>query len=293
MIRATIICFLFPFAVMAQAIDCQITINADLVDQTNKQIFQTLERELNEFVNSTSWTDQQSDDHNRIQCAMVITVESYQDDRVQANLQVQSSRPVFNASYTTPLLNRKDDNFSFDYQEFESLNFNPNNTNTNLVALMAYYVYVILGMDADSFSPLGGDAYYQQARKIVDLSQRAGFSGWNQSESRNNRYWLIDQLTSPAFHGFREAVYSYHRMGLDQMNDRPDLGKQGIADSVKALRELTQRRPNPLVVQTFFDAKSDEVVQVFSGGPTFDTKTLVEDLNRVAPFFTSKWGEIK
>lgn len=291
--KSAIICFLFPIWVMAQAIDCQITINADLVDQTNKQIFRTLELELNEFIDATSWTNQKADDHNRIECAMVITVESYNNDRVQANIQVQSSRPVFNASYNTAVLNRKDDDFSFSYQEFESLNFNPNNTNTNLVALMAYYVYVVLGMDADSFSPQGGDAYYEQARKIVDLSQRAGFSGWKQSEKRNNRYWLIDHLTSPTFKAFRDVLYSYHRMGLDQMHDRPDLGKQAIAESVKSLLTISERRPNPLLVQTFFDAKSDEVVQIFSGGPSFDTKNLVDDLNRVAPFFTSKWGEIK
>ena len=291
--RFVTICFLFPLVLMAQVIDCQISVNVDLVDQTNKQVFQTLERDLTEFINATSWTSQQTDDHNRIQCAMVITVESYKDDRVQAHLQVQSSRPVFNAAYNTVVLNRKDDDFSFNYQEFESLNFNPNNTNTNLVALMGFYVYVILGMDADSFSPKGGDSYYEQARKIVDLSQRSGFSGWKQAESRNNRYWFIDQLGSPAFQAFRDALYQYHRLGLDQMHDRPDLGKQAIAGSISSLLLISERRSNPLLVQAFFDAKSDEVVQVFSGGPSFDTQVLVDELNRVAPFFTAKWGEIK
>lgn len=283
---------LFPFVAMSQLIDCQITINSDLIDQTNKQIFETLERDLNEFVNTTSWVDQKADDHNKIQLSMVITVENYKNNNVQANLQIQSSRPVFNTTYTTVVMNRKDDNFSFDYQEFESLNYNPNNTNTNLVALMSFYVYVILGMDADTFSSKGGAAFYDQARKIVDLSQRTGFSGWKQSENRNNRYWLIDQLTSPAYDVFREVLYDYHRLGLDQMHDRPDFGKNAIAASIKSIRDMTDRSPNLVVVQNFFDAKSDEIVQIFSGGPNFDTNSLVDDLNRVAPFFTTKWSEI-
>lgn len=293
MIRFTIACVLFPVFVMAQVVDCQITINADLVDQTNKQIFQTLERDLNEFVNTTPWTDQKTEDHNRIQCAMVITIENFKDNNVQANLQVQSSRPVFNSSYTTVVMNRKDNNFGFDYQEFERLNFNPNNTNTNLVALIAFYVYTIMGMDADTFSPEGGTPYYEQARQIVDLSQRSGFSGWKQAENRNNRFWLIDQLTSSTYQGFRKTLYSYHRLGLDKMHDRPDLGKQAIAQSIEALRELVDRNPSLVINQVFFDAKSDELLEIFSGGPTFDTQPLVDNLNRVAPFFTSKWGEIQ
>ena len=152
-----------------------------MVDQTNSQIFKTLERELNEFVNSTSWVDIRTEDYNKINCTILITIENYANNEFQANLQIQSSRPVFGSTYVTPLLNRKDDDFNFSYQEFESLNFNPNNTNTTLVSLISYYVFVILGVDADSFALFGGDPYYEQARKIVDLSQTNRFSGWKLS----------------------------------------------------------------------------------------------------------------
>ena len=277
----------------AQVLDCKISVNADLVDQTNSQIFETLERELNEFINSTSWVDIRTEDYNKINCTMLITVENYNNNEFQTNLQVQSSRPVFGSTYVTPLLNRKDDDFNFTYQEFESLNFNPNNANTSLVSLMSYYVYIVLGIDADSFSLFGGDSYYEQARKIVDLSQTNRYSGWKQSEKKTNRYWLIDQLSTNPFSLFRQAIYDYHLNGLDMIVTQPEIGKQAISKSIADLKSLSDSRPNSLVLQLFFDTKSDEVVQIFTGGPSFDTSQLRDDLNRVAPFFSSKWAEIR
>jgi hypothetical protein len=284
---------LFSCFSFAQVLDCKVSINADLVDQTNSQIFETLERELNEFVNATSWVDIRSEDYNKINCTMLITIENYGKNEFQANLQIQSSRPVFGSAYVTPLLNRKDDDFNFSYQEFESLNFNPNNTNTSLVSLISYYVFVVLGVDADSFSLFGGDPYYEQARKIVDLSQANRFSGWKQSEKKTNRYWLIDQLSTNPFSLFRKVIYDYHLNGLDVMVNQPEVGKQTISKSISDLKSLSESRPNSLLVQLFFDTKSDEVVQIFSGGPSFVTSQLREDLNRVAPFFSAKWAEIR
>ena len=284
---------LFSFFSFSQVLDCKVSVNADLVDQTNSQIFETLEMELNEFINKTSWVNIRSEDYNRINCTMLITIENYANNEFQANLQIQSSRPVFGSTYATPLLNRKDDNFNFSYQEFESLNFNPNNTNTSLVSLISYYVFVILGIDADSFALFGGDPYYVQARKFVDLSQTNRFSGWKQSENKTNRYWLIDQLSTNPFSLFRQAFYDYHINGLDLMVNQPELGKQTISKSIADLKSLSESRPNSLVVQLFFDTKSDEVVQIFSGGPSFDTSNLKKDLNRVAPFFSAKWVRIR
>ncbi|MEC7616823.1 MAG: DUF4835 family protein, partial [Bacteroidota bacterium] len=221
------------------------------------------------------------------------TIQNYNNNEFQANLQIQSSRPVFGSTYETPLLNRKDDDFDFNYQEFEPLNFNPNSTNTSLVSLISYYVYVTIGIDADSFSLNGGDAYFNQARKIVDLSQSNRFSGWKQSERRTNRYWLIDQLSTNPYSLFRQAIYDYHLNGLDVMSSKPDVGKKAIAKSISDLKTLSESRPNSLVTQLFFDAKADEIIQIFGGGPSFDTTRLVDDLNRVAPFFTAKWSKIQ
>lgn len=277
----------------AQVMDCKINVNADLIDQTNSQIFETLAQELNEFVSSTKWIDILAEDYNKINCTMLITIQNYNNNEFKANLQIQSSRPVFGSTYETPLLNRKDDDFNFNYQEFEPLNFNPNSTNTSLVSLISYYVYVTLGIDADSFSLNGGDAYFNQARKIVDLSQSNRFSGWKQSERRTNRYWLIDQLSTNPYSLFRQAIYDYHLNGLDVMSSKPDVGKQAIAKSISDLKTLSESRPNSLVTQLFFDAKADEIIQIFGGGPSFDTTRLVDDLNLVAPFFTAKWSKIQ
>ena len=273
--------------------NCKVSVNADLVDQTNSESFETLERQLNEFVNATSWVDIRTEDYNKINCTMLITIENYVNNEFQANLQIQSSRPVFGSTYVTPLLNRKDDDFNFSYKEFESLNFNPNSTNTSLVSLICYYVFLILGVDADSFVLFGGDPYYAQARKIVDLSQTNRFSGWKQSEKKTNRYWLIDQLTTNPFSLFRQAIYNYHLNGLDVMVNLPEVGKQTISKSISDLKSLSESRPNSLVVKLFFDTKSDEIVQIFSGGPSFETSQLREDLNRIAPFFSAKWAEIR
>ena len=283
----------FSYFSFAQVLNCKVSVNADLVDQTNSEIFETLERQLNEFVNATSWVDIRTEDYNKINCTMLITIENYVNNEFQANLQIQSSRPVFGSSYVTPLLNRKDDDFNFSYKEFESLNFNPNSTNTSLVSLICYYVFVILGVDADSFVLFGGDPYYEQARKIVDLSQTNRFSGWKQSEKKTNRYWLIDQLTTKPFSLFRQAIYDYHLNGLDVMVNLPEVGKQTISKSISDLKSLSESRPNSLVVQLFFDTKSDEIVQIYSGGPSFETSQLREDLNRIAPFFSAKWTEIR
>ena len=152
---------------------------------------------------------------------------------------------------------------------------------------------MILGVDADSFILFGGDPYYKQARKIVDLSQTNRFSGWKQSEKKTNRYWLIDQLTTKPFSLFRQAIYDYHLNGLDVMVNLPEVGKQTISKSISDLKSLSESRPNSLVVQLFFDTKSDEIVQIFSGGPSFETSKLREDLNRIAPFFSAKWTEIR
>ena len=284
---------LFSCFSFAQVLNCKVSVNADLIDQTNIEIFETLERQLNEFVNATSWVDIRTEDYNKINCTMLIKIENYVNNEFQANLQIQSSRPVFGSTYVTPLLNRKDDDFNFSYKEFESLNFNPNSTNTSLVSLISYYVFVILGVDADSFVLFGGDPYYEQARKIVDLSQTNRFSGWKQSQKKTNRYWLIDQLTTNPFSLFRQVIYDYHINGLDVMVNLPEVGKQTISKSISDLKSLSESSPNSLVVQLFFDTKSDEIVQIFSGGPSFQTSQLREDLYRIAPFFSAKWSEIR
>ncbi|MFD2098384.1 DUF4835 family protein [Flagellimonas iocasae] len=284
--------FIFTLTVSAQELSCVVTVNSDQVGQTNQQIFKTLERSLNDFVNNSKWTNRVYKENERVNARMFITVTSYESDRFEANIQVQSSRPVFNTSYESPVFNYKDDAFNFQYQEFQPLVYNPNSFDSNLVGVISYYVYVVLGLDADTFSLEGGDDYYRRAQNIVTQAQGSNFSGWSQETGERTRFELVDNLLSNSFREYRIAMYNYHRKGLDVLADNNSTGKQVIAGSLRLFETLISRRPNAFLIQTFFDAKSEEIQNIFSDGPKVDIVKLKETLNRVAPFYSSTWNEI-
>lgn len=284
--------FVFTLAVSAQELNCVVTVNSDQVGQTNQQIFKTLERSLNDFVNNSKWTNRVYRENERVNARMFITVTQYESDRFEANIQIQSSRPVFNTSYESPVFNYKDDAFNFQYQEFQPLVYNPNSFDSNLVGVISYYVYLILGLDADTFSLEGGDDYYRRAQNIVTQAQGSNFSGWSQETGERTRFELVDNLLSNSFREYRIAMYNYHRKGLDVLADNNSTGKQIIAGSLRLFETLISRRPNAFLIQTFFDAKSEEIQNIFSDGPKVDIVKLKETLNKVAPFYSSTWNEI-
>ena len=287
-------CLVFVAFSHAQELNCSITLNSDQVGQTNQQIFQTLERSLNDFVNKNVWTNRVYNENERLSCRMFITVTAYESNRFEANIQLQSSRPIFNTSYESPIFNYKDNKFNFEYIEFQPLIFNKNNFDSNLVGVVAYYVYIMLGLDADTFSLEGGTEYYKQAQQIVTQAQGSNFGGWSQSATENRtRFELVDNLLSNTFREYRIAMYNYHRKGLDILGDNNSTGKQVIAGSMRLFETLIKRRPNAFLIQTFFDAKSEEIQNIFSDGPKVDIVKLKETLNRVAPFYSSTWNEIK
>ena len=283
----------FCVALSSQELNCTVTVNSDQVGQTNQQIFKTLERSLNDFVNKSRWTNRVYKENERLNCRMFITVTNYQNDRFEATIQLQSSRPVFNTSYESPIFNYKDDQFNFEYIEFQPLVYNANVFNSNLIGVVSYYVYIMLGMDADTFSLEGGTDFYKKAQEIVTQAQGSNFSGWSQTATDNRtRFELVDNLLSNTFREYRIAMYNYHRKGLDILGDNNSTGKQVIAGSMRLFETLIKRRPNAFLIQTFFDAKSDEIQSVFSDGPKVDIVKLKETLNKVAPFYSSTWNEI-
>lgn len=284
------------FAVLrtyAQELNCQVTVNSDQVGQTNQQIFRTLERSLNDFVNKTKWTNRVYRENERVNARMFITVTQYESDRFEANIQIQSTRPVFNTSYESPVFNYKDNAFNFQYQEFQPLVYNPNSFDSNLIAVISYYVYVMLGLDADTFSLEGGNDFYRRAQNIVTQAQSSSYSGWSQETGDRSRFELVDNLLSNSFREYRIAMYNYHRKGLDILADNNSTGKQIIMGSLRLFETLISRRPNAFLIQTFFDAKSEEIQNIFSDGPKVDVVKLKETLNKVAPFYSSTWNEIK
>jgi hypothetical protein len=284
---------LLPGFHYGQALNSQIVVNADLVDQTNRQIFKTLERALTEFINTQSWTNQEYLPQERIRCSFVLTLTSYENNQFEGTLQVQSLRPVFGTDYDSPVLNFLDKDIVFTYQEYQPLFFNAAVYQSNLISLFSFYTYIILGMDADSFARNGGNHYFEQAQQIVNLAQQSKIAGWNQNDGNRNRFWLIDNLRSNMFTEFREAQYVYHREGLDQMTSDGLLAKKNFSQAIELLKKLYQRRPNAFLLQLFFDAKVQEIVDVLSDGPKIELEDTKKTLATIAPFFGARWKQIK
>jgi hypothetical protein len=279
------------FNIFSQELNCQVIINSDLVDQTNQKIFKTLEVSLNEFVNSNSWTNTDFLSNEKITCSFVLNLTNYNADLFEGTLQILSQRPIFMSDYDSPIINFLDKEIKFKYEEYQPLFYNSEGFESNLTSIFSFYIYLILGLDADTYSLFGGQTYIEQAQKIVNLSQQGG-KGWNQNESNRNRFWLIDAIRSNSYKEYRETLYNYHRKGMDFLTDDPLNAKKEILFSFTALEKLYVRRPNALPLQIFFDAKSQEIVDIFSSGPKVDFENTFILLNKVAPFFAPKWKQI-
>lgn len=276
-----------------QELDAQVIVNSDLVNQTNQQIFKTLERSLNEFLNTQVWTSQEFLSQEKITCSFVFNLSNYNNDQFEATLQVQSQRPVFDTNYDTPVLNFLDQDIVFTYQEFQPLFFNQSSFESNLVSLLSFYAYVIIGLDADTFQEYSGSEFYERALEVVNLAQVTSRKGWKASDGTKNRFWLIDNLRANTFKEYRQALYTYHRGGLDQLTAAPIEAKQAVMEAIQALEPLFLRRPNALLLQLFFDAKVEEIVNIFKEGPKIDFKETEAVLKKIAPFFGSRWKQIK
>lgn len=289
---AVLIIALVPTTTFGQELNCNFVVNAQLTGNENVQVFKTLENQLREFINTTEWTDKKFKPQERIDCSMVLTINNYNNDRFDGTLQIQASRPVFNSSYTTSTYNFNDQDFSFQYLEFQNLVYNPNQFSSNLISVLTFHIYMILGIDADTFSPNGGDEYFRQAQIILQYSQDTNATGWKLQDGRQTRFTLITDLVSPTFKEYRDVMYTYHRKGLDKMSEDVKGAKNNIAKSLNSLNALNQRRPNSFLMRVFFDAKADEIKDIFSGGPSVNITDLLTTLNKVAPMHSAKWRDI-
>jgi hypothetical protein len=290
------ICFLlllFVGTIQAQQLNCNVDINSDKIATTNNQIFRNLKNSISDFVNKTDWTGEEYKPNEKIECSMVIIINTYDSNQFTATLQVQSTRPVFNSSYASPVFNYNDNDFSFRYVEFENLLFNPTNFDSNLVSVLSYYSYMMLGFDADSYSLLGGTKHYEVAQQIMTVAQQSGYKGWSQSDGNQNRYFLVSDLLSGTFDAYREALYQYHREGLDTMSTELKTSKDNIVSAINTLSKIYKVRPNAFLTRVFFDAKVDEIVSVLSDGPKISLSETIETLNRISPLNVSKWSTIK
>jgi hypothetical protein len=224
---------------------------------------------------------------------MFINVNSYDSQNFTASIQVQSSRPVFNSTYSSPVFNYNDKDFNFSYTEFQLLNFNPATFDSNLVSVIAFYSYIIIGMDADTFSSKGGTSNFETAQEIASVAQTSGYKGWSQGDGNQNRFHLINDLLSNTYSPFREAMFHYHMLGLDTMTKDLKSAKTEVKTAIKMFSKIYSVRPNAFLTRIFFDAKSDEIVSIFSGGPSVAIDDLVDNLNKVSPLNSAKWVEIR
>ena len=289
-----LVAFFISIHVSSQELNCTLVVNAQQTGNENVQVFKTLEKQLNEFVNNTRWTNKTFKTQERIECSMVITIQDYQSDMFQGSIQVQSARPVHNSFYASSVYNFNDKDFNFKYLEYQNLNFNSTQFESNLVSVIAFHVYMILGMDADTFELNGGDTYYKQARDIVNYSQQSNPVGWQPpSGGDQTRSALISNVLSPSFKEFHSVLLAYHLQGLDLMADNVKEGKTGISNALTQLGTLHSRRPNSFLLRVFFDAKADEITDVFSDGPKVNISELVSTLSKIAPTYSRKWRDIK
>ena len=285
--------FLFSIKIFTQELRCEVIVNSDLVNQTNQQIFSTLQESIQEFMNSQVWTSQNWNPEERINCSLILNLKAYSDNNFEGTLQVQSQRPIYDSNYNSPILNFQDVDISFSYQEYQPLFYNANKYESNLISILSFYAYMIIGLDADTFNSKGGQLFFSYAQQISNLAQQSKNDGWATTGNRKNRYWLVDSILSNAFNEFRTTYYEYHRTGLDIMTSNQLNAKTSIANSLMHLNDLNRRRPNSFLIQLFFDAKSQEIVDVFSDGVKVELDATKQLLRRVAPFFNNKWKEIK
>ena len=284
--------------VSAQELRCTVTINSDQIQGYNKEMFTTLKQSIEEFVNNTKWTNLTFQDRERIECSMMLVVKSVADNIFMCDFTCQSRRPVFGTSYSTPVLNFQDNAFCFAYQEFDRMDFQQSTFTSNLTALVAYYCYLIIGHDMDSFSKLGGSPFFQACEDIVNAAQSASLdqaeaAGWKAFESNRNRYALINNLMDEAFKKYRTYYYDYHRYGLDEMVNNVANGRARIAKDIKVLKEAYSARPATYVVGAFLDAKNDELVNIFKGGTSEEKKLVYDVLMDVDPTRQSTYEGIK
>lgn len=277
----------------AQELLCQVVVNANQVQSTERAIFREMESTFARFLNDTKWTNEVYQTHERIRCNLIITINSMPSIGIfTANAQIQSVRPVFDTNYESIILNFADRNFDFQYTESMPLEYMDNTYNNNLVAMLSFYAYVIIGLDHDTFSNLGGNDYFNTALNIANLAQQSESAGWQPFDSNRNRYWLIENLTNSQLQGIREGLYSYHRMALDRFLTDPEDARTQILNVLKEIEEVKDLYTNSILIISFFDAKTSELINIYKEGNIQVRRDAYNILTKVDPTNTERYKEI-
>lgn len=272
---------------LGQELNCSVSINASQIQTSDAGVFNDMENAIEQFMNGRKWTNDTYKNHEKIVCNILITITKMPAiGSFSASVQVQSARPVFNTSYTSLLFNFADREWEFEYIESMPLEYNDNTFTTNLTSMLAFYAYLIIGLDYDSFSELGGTPYFQRALSVVNNAQQSGMPGWQAIGSNRNRYWIIENLNNPQMVDLRKAIYNYHRHGLDIFESDPEQSRQVILNGLRDIKKVRDINPNAILVVSFFDAKGKELADIFSDGniqvrrQAYDIITSIDPSNR-------------
>lgn len=277
----------------AQELQCQVEVNSSSVEGTYKGVFDNLQQSISEYFNDNKWTNAQFMPNEKIECRFFLTVKEYTDDKVKGDIQVQLSRPVYNSTYTTTLLNFKDTKVEFDYREGDQLIRNDNNWDSNLTGILDFYAYLMLALDFDSFSPKGGQPYFDKASAVVQMAQSSGEIGWRAFEDTKNRSAVLSSFTDNNTAMIRDMAYQYYRKGLDEMVTSPDKGRATITESLKAIGEVYKNAPMSVALSMFRDAKLDELMNIYSKAPQTEREEVYELLQPIYPTDTDRLEKIK
>lgn len=281
------------FQGFSQELKCNVTVIAPTITNVDKSIFETMESTIRDFMNNRKWTDDTFDPIEQIECNLQITIENAPSQTsFKGTIQIQSSRPVYMSDYKAPLFLVNDNRFQFNFLPNTVIDFSLDQHRDNLSSLLAFYAYMIIGYDYDSFSLNGGTPYFEKAQTIVSNAQGAAEQGWRASEAKNNRYWMVDYLLSAPFEPFRASLYNMHRKGLDVMYKDASQGRKEILNALIAIKPVFQSRPSNIVLQLFFLAKSDELVNIFKAAPDDEKKSAFDALIKMDPANISKYNKI-
>ncbi|KAF5029292.1 hypothetical protein DSECCO2_650080 [anaerobic digester metagenome] len=284
--------FISAFHSVGQEFNVTVQVTSPRVEGTEKKIFETLQQELYDFVNNRQWSNYIYKPEERIEGTILITVDQRSGEDFKGKINLALRRPVYKSSYNSTLFNYLDKDFEFKYIEFQPLEYADNVYSSSLTSTIAFYLYLYLGLDGDSFARMGGSPYYAKAQEIVNMGQNERERGWKAFENQKNRYWLIENLTNPAYASVRDAMYKYHRLGLDLMSDDVEAGRAGVNESLELLRKANRERPGLFILQLFLEAKRDELMNIYSQAAPLDKTKAVNILKEIDPANSSKYQRI-
>lgn len=289
----SVLCVFISQIVVAQELNCKVQVVSPTIQGTDKSVFDNLQTAIFEFINNRKWTEETFKNNERIDCSILINVsERIDNENFKATIQVQVRRPVFKSSYNSVLLNNNDNDFQFRYIENQTLEYSENLHLSNLTSVLAYYSYLIIGLDYDSFALNGGTPYLQKALAIVNNAQNANDAGWKAFEGNKNRYWLINNMLDATFVPLRECMYNYHRLGMDLMVDNKEAARTAVYNSLLNLKSIHQIKPLSYSMQVFFNAKSDEIINIYTGAFPDEKAKIMNLLNEIDPTNSNKYQKI-